>query len=227
MFRIKTSTAGSCHNQIAINPLWAFIAKTSIDNFISEAEEETEIGAGKGWLQGRGDGQGNSNCDAKNRQVAHTKLDSKIGICVEKFPAHRICGQHRQLGQLIKGQILCVSVPICVCVWHVCHMCVCSFCNPAKVDTFCNVKRKLAAVAVGVGFFIGFAWFTFCPGIFAIGMSSSQKVRPSFPRILPRPVSLTACLPADVLIGLTAEWVLIENHLHLAVKSASHRFSFR
>lgn len=106
-------------------------------------------------------------------------------------------------------------------------MCVCAFCNPAKVDTFCNVKRKLAAVAVGVGFFIGFAWFTFCPGIFANGMSSSQKVRPFHPPEYPGPSGKPACLPADVLIGLTAEWVLIENDLHLAVKSASHRFPFK
>lgn len=29
--------------------------------------------------------------ESKNRQVAHTKLDSKIGICVEKFLASWIC----------------------------------------------------------------------------------------------------------------------------------------
>lgn len=45
----------------------------------------------------------------------------------------------------------CVPVYVHTCV------CVCSV-IPAKVDTFCNVKRKLAAVAVGVGFFMGFAW---------------------------------------------------------------------
>lgn len=61
-------------------------------------------------------------------------------------------------------------VPFCVPVCSV---------IPAKVDTFCNVKRKLAAVAVGVGFFMGFAWsaHTYTGYIEVLSHIGSEKVR--------------------------------------------------
>jgi len=53
--------------------------------------------------------------DAKNRQVAHTKLDSKIGICVEKFPDRRICGAAKAARTTNKG-----AVPVYMNVYGMC-----------------------------------------------------------------------------------------------------------
>lgn len=173
----KTPTAGSSHNQSAINRLRALPPNASIGNSTPLPTMSPLRGVAIKVATQRIDN-------------LHTKLDRKIGICVEKFPARRICEERergdrhrpdswagkerptdRQAARITnKG-----AGPVCVCV---------RFCNPAKVDTFCNVKRKLAAVAVGVGFFIGFAWFTLARHEQHM---SSQKVH--------RLLSSSACLP--------------------------------
>lgn len=143
---MKTATAKGSHNQSAINPFEVCRAKCN-------------------RVCGKY-GRGNQCCKSKNRQVAHKTWQQnwhmRWKISCTKSGRRRGRGSTGKRGvanmpagttNKEEGPASNTCVPVYV---HTC-VCVCSV-IPAKVDTFCNVKRKLAAVAVGVGFFMGFAW---------------------------------------------------------------------
>lgn len=116
---MKTATAKGSHNQSAINPFEVCRAKCN----------RVCVEKGRGMQRGVAISVASQRIDK-----LHTKLDSKIGICVEKFHAQRgprgekgRAGEWQiyQLGQLIKRKVLPAT--------HVYHSaCVCLFCNPCQ-----------------------------------------------------------------------------------------------